>query len=404
MVSSLRVHRLLSAHQVFFRVGGRRMVTVVAKVTFDLTPDAVGRLVAPEPIAHRDRFRDDDPVEAVACPSDTAPILPRAEIVLSRDVDTPGTARERHGARFGLFRQSEAVLDKSAASDSSNARRVPGFGALGRAHAERSKLLVGLPRQPGQESAEGEFPESFPWEYFQCAPRDQQVSSIQGGDWLVLQDFCADAPLLRFAIPFERPSVRLDPGGGGAELLPCAPDLLVVRVDERRATLTFRTRPRVALDRVESVVVGLARPGDPPDFSDVHAVHGSPASPLPFVAPLGGDRGVPLEKRAPGRLAPWLEATVRAVQPARPGKHSTVAIDLDELDPHRALAAVTMNGEGVSAAPPAWVAPPVVATPAPLAALQPPVPPQPTAQPAAVPRRFTDPDQLLLALRLPERS
>lgn len=51
----------------------------------------------------------------------------------------------------------------------------------------------------------------MPWDYFQAAPRDQQIEPPRGGEWLVLDGVHPSLPRIQCRLPTQRCAARFGP-------------------------------------------------------------------------------------------------------------------------------------------------------------------------------------------------
>lgn len=320
-----------------FRYRRLPRVAVIAKVTLDLIPEAEARLsLEPEPIHERPRSLSSTRPSSVDRPSDRAPFLPCASVLLVGHARAPGgVATPSLATRLVLVRGA-TLLDKRVhvIGDRAHANAEPepfmamplvwerAFGGpffapnpLGRGLDPREGPRPNLedPTNPGipavfapipahwaarralfdaaPASALGpslELPDAFDFRYFSPASPDLQCTDLQGGDWLFCEGTDAELAVLRTRLPHLRCLARLEaPDGRPHEGAPFAlvADTLLIDADTRRATLTFRGNTvlpevvayadivaRVALDRGEGEARWHAEP--------------RASSPAPSSAPL----------------------------------------------------------------------------------------------------------------------
>ncbi|HTN91860.1 MAG TPA: DUF2169 domain-containing protein, partial [Sorangium sp.] len=127
-------------------------------------------------------------------------------------------------------------------------RRPAGFGPIAASWPSRSKRLAASARA-GLDAAVMEVPSGVDWTYFQGAPRDQWVSSLQPGAVVVIEGFHPERPRIQSALP----DARVDGAVYGLDDAdPDAPKRLVfhadgLHVDADRLLCTITWRAHVDL-------------------------------------------------------------------------------------------------------------------------------------------------------------
>jgi hypothetical protein len=121
-----------------------------------------------------------------------------------------------------------------------------GFGPITPTWKPRRKLLddAGLFWAYGVAAAGGSAgaaPASFNFEFFNAAPRDQQIDMLRSGAVIELDNLSREHPRLTTQLPAIRPQVfRVDPRTGRTEEIILRCDTLWIDADRGVATLTFR--------------------------------------------------------------------------------------------------------------------------------------------------------------------
>ncbi|WP_437840555.1 DUF2169 domain-containing protein [Sorangium sp. So ce1153] len=198
-------------------------------------------------------------------------------------------------------------------------RRPAGFGPVAASWPSRSKRLAASARA-GLDAAVMEVPSGIDWTYFQGAPRDQWVSSLQPGAVVVLEGFHPERPRIQSALP----DARVDGAVYGLDDAdPDAPKRLVfhadglhVDADRLLCTITWRAHvdlrelaQRERLMVVAGVGVGSApqvpprRPARPAPAAAGPSRSSEPREPRRPEGGAGGTLGID-EVRAPVRAAP----------------------------------------------------------------------------------------------------
>jgi hypothetical protein len=121
-----------------------------------------------------------------------------------------------------------------------------GFGPITPTWKPRRKLLdeAGLFWAYGvasQGGTAGTAPTGFNFEFFNAAPRDQQIDMLRAGSMIELDNLSREHPRLTTQLPAIRPQVfRIDPRSGRPEEIILRCDTLWIDADRGVAVLTFR--------------------------------------------------------------------------------------------------------------------------------------------------------------------
>jgi len=121
-----------------------------------------------------------------------------------------------------------------------------GFGPLTPTWRPRRRLLddTGLFWAYGVAAANGAAgpaPSGFNFEFFNAAPRDQQIDMLRAGAEIELDNLSPTRPHLTTRLPAIRPQVfRIDPRNGRSEEIILRCDTLWIDTDRGAAVLTFR--------------------------------------------------------------------------------------------------------------------------------------------------------------------
>ncbi|WP_272427251.1 DUF2169 family type VI secretion system accessory protein [Polyangium jinanense] len=273
-----------------FRHAGKLHVTCVLKATFQFVSGAPMQPVAPEELFRAEMHHRDNPTRSIRATSDIVPHLPRVDIVLSGHACAPaGTTVTRQAVRLAVF-HGHALLDKTlhVYGDRKGAEITPfdkiplvyeralggigfrpnphgtgkapgsappnvvyptdgslvaGFGPISRALAQRKSLLGSLAPM-ALDHPVPEIPADFDWTYFQSAPHDQQIESLVGNEWIVLEGLHPEHPRISSRLPTARGLVTLfglSPGAPeAARTLAMRPDILRIDADTLRCSLVCR--------------------------------------------------------------------------------------------------------------------------------------------------------------------
>jgi uncharacterized protein YjbI with pentapeptide repeats len=359
--------------------------TVVVKATFSLADGKPMPMVAPRPLTVVDRHIDDDPTGSLAVPSDMAPFLAAADVVLIGSAYPPGGVPARLGtARLMIHAGREAVLDKSiyvfgdrrgwdqqpdpfsrvpldyrrafggeAFADNpvgvgvhagsgvpnlvdAKAPRAPGcFAPISREWPSRCALATAdMPARFATRVLE--LPTTLDWAYFQCAPRDQRIGYLNGDEWISLQGVHPQHERIQSQLPRCCGEARIwsvdapatDPG------YPIAmnADLLLIDADAMIATLSWRGSIGLANEDVPATLqIGAAVA-----IGGESIVWRRPA--VLRVAPLASSEGTPppreeFEGTVAGAFFQQMSGDAAAPFPLAPAKGGAPPADLDAAAP-----------------------------------------------------------------------
>ncbi len=289
---------------VLWRHRGEFRLTAIVKATMAFAPDGPMPVVEPDPIRLADEHTRGHPMRGLLGPSETAARLRRVDVVLTGHAYAPGGAATLP-VTLRIARGSSALLDKTVhvIGDRSEADAEPapfktmalgyeralggmgfdrnpfgvglggrgkppnvvdpadpsgtaaGFGPIPRAFPVRRALLGELSAKEFERRV-AEIPEGFDWDYFQCAPDDQQLESLRGTEWLELTGLHPRLLELRTQLPALSAELELGgaDGGEGTERLKLKADLLHIDTDRQRCGLLWRAdAPLGSLDVLEAV-------------------------------------------------------------------------------------------------------------------------------------------------------
>jgi hypothetical protein len=348
-----------TAAAVAWRYRRQLHVTVIAKATFALAPEAAMPRVEPQEILLAEAYHGAHAPRTIRFASDRVPYLDRADVVFTGYAHAPPGAPVRSlPVRITIFDGVQLLLDKALlVQDASPFQRMPivyeraargadgqenplgadahaanlldprdpsrpaGFGPIARAWPARRRLLGDAPRS----AIEGpilEIPDAFDWSYFQSAPADQRIGYLRGGEAIVLQGLHPAVPHLRTRLPEARGLARVHGlsafGVAEGQPLELLADTLRIDGEAERCTLVFRRSFPVSGEgalAAARIVAGVELPGAPLAW---------PSRVEDTIAPAA--RGAGLAGRVAGRAVTTLAlsdgaeaAPVRPVIPFRPG-------------------------------------------------------------------------------------
>ncbi|MEP7122675.1 MAG: DUF2169 domain-containing protein [Byssovorax sp.] len=325
----------VSCASALWRMEGFLRVTIVVKATFGLVPDGPARLIAPEEIVARDRFHDKNPTASVEAAREVAPYLPKAGVVLVGHAYAPsGRPVPAMSARLCIFRE-RALLDKtvhvfgdrSAANpgspqpfqrmplryerayggpgdaanpigtgaapgsalpnlvDPTDARRCAGVGPIAASWPARRSLLDPAARAQVTERIP-DLGSSFAFGYFQPAPLDQQLDTIEGDEWIILDGLHPALARVKSRLPQVRGVARAMSGSGPLQPVELTADQLVIDADRQVCSVIWRGHLVVAEGEAAlpslRVYAGVEMPGRPlawPVASPVAEIASAPEVP-----------------------------------------------------------------------------------------------------------------------------
>lgn len=340
----------ISAASVPWTSEGRTFLTVVVKLGFTLQRGVEARLVAATeaPTIHvRDRHHKNQPLGRVTAPSDRAPHRPQVDVTLVGTAHAKaGEITPRMSVRLALTQRGAAAIDKTLlvvgkrASDDAEPepfasmpvgfdrayggsatlanpigtgddpddderpnvidprapRRPGGYGPLGASWPVRAKQLAGTPRKQ-VEAIVPDLPAGFEWSYYQHAPADQRIDSLDPEATIEIEGFDPDFPSLAFQLPGPRVVGAIygldpaDPDAGAA--LAFHADTLHLDVDAWTCELAYRTSFPIG-DGVDLgglfVAVGAGTAGRAPPLAARRPEIEEPSSDVAVASPRPGGR------------------------------------------------------------------------------------------------------------------
>jgi uncharacterized protein YjbI with pentapeptide repeats len=287
----------LALSALLWRTPAGLFLTVPIKATFQLKPDADALLTSPLPLFHDVHFEQNEG-RSLYVASDAAPQKPRADVLLTGSAYAPPGQRVTHRwVRLAVGSAQAPAVDKriqvvgdrrrdpatGLASAPAPFARMPiryelalggpgfpenpvgmgadpadlrlpsllhplnpqspaGFGPVPSAWPQRRRALAGW--DPANLSKPiQELPAAMDWSYFNAAPPDQQIPSLRGDEWILLEGLHPTAAQVRSRLPGLEARVLLQAppftGPSGTEIeLRC--DTLWIDADALRCTLTWR--------------------------------------------------------------------------------------------------------------------------------------------------------------------
>lgn len=316
-----------------WRRSGQLWVTVIVKSTFALIPNGTMTLVDPAEVRRVEAHYGDNPARSVRASSDIAPYLEAVDILFVGHAYPPGgVPAPGVTARLGVVRGSWSLLDKiievhgdrasspgqppsdprpfqkmqivyerayGGIGSSENplgvalpnllyadpARRSEpaGFGPISCYWPVRKRLLRGYSRQLLDQRI-AEIPDEFDAGYFQAAPTDQRIPSLQGDELIILQGLHPVHPSLTTRLPGARAMARVYTGGGMGRPFALNAGTLFIDGDAERCSITWRGGfPVSGEESLASLTVagGIELPGAGIEWPDRPV----PSRPRPSLSP-----------------------------------------------------------------------------------------------------------------------
>jgi hypothetical protein len=292
---------------VTWRMRGALFVTAIVKGTFHLVPDAVMTPFGPEPIAQDEQ--DDGSGMGLYSASDLAPYLRYTDVELTGHAHPLPGAREIE-ACLEVIRDGRRLLHKSVrlrvpeGAGVTPPVRVVGMAPLSKSWPVRRRLLGDLdPR--ALDAPILEIPDRFDWLYFQTAPLDQRIGSLQGNEWIAFTGMTPRRAWFRTRLPGVRAGAKLyGPTQRQGVPIRLAADTLHIDVDRQICTVLWRGWFPVGEERDLATIhltLGLEPPGQataPPAAGAEAGSHGLPPC-IGEVAPARPIRVVPPQLSRP---------------------------------------------------------------------------------------------------------
>lgn len=290
-----------NAGTVLFRKGGKLNVTCVLKSTLRLVPDEPMKIVEADELFVAEMHYRDNPTRSIRATSDIVPYLPRVDVVLTGHAHAPSgrptkqlevrlavyhsiallekkllVVGDRKGADIVPFERMPLIYEKALGGlgdplnpwgtgqdpkssppnivPPKDVQAVAGFGPISRALRPR-KMLRGNVSLAQLDESVIELPADFDWNYFQAAPPDQQLASLVGNEWIVIEGMHPKLPRIASRLPTVHPIAAvfgLDPAKPEAtQMVQARVDML--RIDADKLTCSVVSRAVVPIDDERTV-------------------------------------------------------------------------------------------------------------------------------------------------------
>jgi len=387
-----------------WRSNGQLRLTVITKAAFDFAPNESMKISASpvDDVVEGDMLGGEDPGGSVRAGSDLLPFKPRVDTLFWGHVYAPGGKPiPRVQARVAIANQTgitfDKVIDVIGDRTTANPNPVPfvkmplvferayggpGFAAnpVGAGFGPRAHILPNLlyPQGWNRDTEPAVFspvpaswgpkarlvgnqgldfsgqtvvtiPDDLDVTYFQSAPADQRLASLDGNEWLLLENLHPMHPRLTMRLPDIAGAVMVFGLPGGDKQIPLRIDSLLIDGEREKCIVTCRGSIPIpneaALDDLR-LAAGIGWGGKPLDWTEAkkkalaptNAAVGTavldPNAPLNFLTPyeiakprIEGMKNVRPGTPLPG--APFAGAAALAVAAeSRPGEMTLVGADL----------------------------------------------------------------------------
>jgi hypothetical protein len=275
---------------VVFMRGGKLHVTCILKSTFRLVPDESMQITQPEDIVLADTAYTDNPSASIRVSSEVVPFLPRVDVLLTGHACAPLGKRvpsqavrlaihrdggwllnktlhvygNRKGAAMAPFDRMPLVYERTYGGSGfapnpygtgmkpgspypnivhpMDASAVAGFGPL--SYEMRMARLVQTAQPRFIDEQVLDVPADFDDAYFQSAPGDQIVDSLQGQEWIEVDGMHPKHSRLVSRLPGISAVAKLygvqPERPDGVRTISLRPDMLRIDADSLQCSVVFR--------------------------------------------------------------------------------------------------------------------------------------------------------------------
>jgi hypothetical protein len=275
---------------IVFTRGGKLHVTCFLKSTFQFVPDHRMALAQPEDIVLADTAYSDAPESSIWAPRETVPFLPRVDVLLTGHTCAPvGQMVSSQSVRLAIHREGGLLLDKTlhvygdrndptiASFDKMpvvyerayggigyapnphgtgvspgspypnivhplDASMPAGFGPL--SHEMRMARLGPVEHPRFIDEQVLELPASFNEAYFQSAPADQLLDSLEGSEWIEIDGMHPKHPRMISRLPGIKAVGKVygvyPEKPDGVRTISLRPDILRIDADTLHCSVVFR--------------------------------------------------------------------------------------------------------------------------------------------------------------------
>lgn len=270
--------------------GGKLHVTCILKCTFRLVPDANMVLSQPDDIVLAEKASSEDPGSSILVSSETVPLLPRVDVLLTGHACAPaGQPVQSQSVRLAIHRNGGWLLNKTLhvygdRTDTTldSFERIPlvyertyggagfshnphgtgmipgttypnivhpldpaaiaGFGPL--SYEMRMARLVSAVQPKIIDEQVFELPAEMDENYFQVAPVDQLVDSLEGNEWIEIDGMHPEHHRVVSRLPGVRAVAKVygiyPEKPDGVRTIALKPDMLHIHADSLECSVVFR--------------------------------------------------------------------------------------------------------------------------------------------------------------------
>ena len=275
---------------VVFVRGGKLHVTCILKSTFRLVPDESMKLTQPVDIVLSDVAHSDNPGSSISASCETVPFLPRVDVLLTGHACAPlGQSVPSQSVRLAIHRDGGWLLNKTlhVYGDRTDTTLEPfehmplvyertcggvgysfnphgtgmipgssypnivhpldpsaaaGFGPLSYEMRLARLNQVILPKVVDEQVFE--LPDGFDEAFFQSAPSDQLLDSLEGNEWIEVDGMHPKHPRLVSRLPGIRAVAKVygiyPEKPDGVRTITLRPDILRIDADALHCSVVFR--------------------------------------------------------------------------------------------------------------------------------------------------------------------
>lgn len=309
-----------------WRSNGQLRLTVLTKAAFDFVPNSSMKLSSSpvDDIVEKDVLASEDPTGSVRAGLDLVPFKPRVDTMFWGTAYAPGGIPvPRLQARMAIANQTGITLDKviDVIGDRTRANPNPvpfvkmplvferayggpGFAAnpIGVGFGPQANILPNLlyPQGWNRDTEPAVFapipaswgrrarlmgtqkldfsgqsvvtiPDELDVTYFQNAPEDQRLASLDGNEWLLLENLHPKHPRLTMRLPEIAGAVMVFGLPGGDKQIPLRFDSLLIDAEREKCVVTCRGSIPIpneaALDDLR-LAAGIGSAGQPLDWTE----------------------------------------------------------------------------------------------------------------------------------------
>ncbi len=131
------------------------------------------------------------------------------------------------------------------------------FGPISKNYSERLQY-AGTYDDYWNENIRPLLPDDFDERFYQCAPCDQQMPYIKGGERVTLSNLCEGRKEITFTLPDSDIYMAVQRKGGDEEILDVCADTLIIEPEEKRFSIVYRAHTAIQYysSELETLIVG----------------------------------------------------------------------------------------------------------------------------------------------------